>query len=460
MKNYISHLRSAVPAAMTVFVLLLGFSTLPASAAEAADEAGLAPGTAPVARDTVTTNVTDSVRIFFPLGSSVVSETFGDNAASFGALNGILHPGQGSRVFPTFVRFVGSASPDGSVKVNTKLSAKRAKSAADYVTGHFGELASVRSETSFLGRDWEGLLAIVRQDPAVPFQSQTVAFLQDVVYKVKSVGEKDSDDFVGKLRDLKDGAPYYYLEEYVFPKVRSAEVYVTYDLVGGPESQKPVVQESEEVTPPARQTPTEVVPVAPAPVQTVKQEYGKGFYMNLRTNMLYDVACVPTVGIEFYLGDNFSLAANGMYGWWNNVDKNYSYWRAYGGDLAIRKWFGKKAEEKPLQGNHLGVYGQVLAYDLQIGKSQVHQSDGLCWGAGFEYGYSLPIAYRLNIDFCIGVGVVYGSETTYSPILYLRKPVSDDLLYVGPTKAEITLIWQIGRKNTNPRGRHYEMKNK
>lgn len=38
------------------------------------------------------------------------------------------------------------------------------------------------------------------------------------------------------------------------------------------------------------------------------------------------------------------------------------------------------------------------------------------YAMGVEYGYSLPIARRLNIDFTIGVGYWGGKYYTYSPL--------------------------------------------
>lgn len=60
------------------------------------------------------------------------------------------------------------------------------------------------------------------------------------------------------------------------------------------------------------------------------------------------------------------MAANWMYGWWK-TDRQHWYWRAYGGDIAIRKWWGKAAGEKPLTGHHIGIYGQIFTYDFETG---------------------------------------------------------------------------------------------
>ena len=70
--------------------------------------------------------------------------------------------------------------------------------------------------------------------------------------------------------------------------------------------------------------------------------------------MLYDALLIPNIGLEVDLGKRWSIAANWMYGWWDN-DSRHWYWRAYGGDVAIRKWVGSAAGKKPLTGHHIGV---------------------------------------------------------------------------------------------------------
>lgn len=88
--------------------------------------------------------------------------------------------------------------------------------------------------------------------------------------------------------------------------------------------------------------------------------------MSLKTNLLYDAALVSNIGAEFYLGKGWSVGANWMYAWWNS-NKRHNYWRIYGGELDIRKYFGRRAQTKPLTGHHLGIYGQAFTYDFETG---------------------------------------------------------------------------------------------
>ena len=182
--------------------------------------------------------------------------------------------------------------------------------------------------------------------------------------------------------------------------------------------------------------------------QKAKCECEKPFYMAVKTNMLYDLAAVPNVGVEFYLGKNWSIAGNWGYSWWKS-DKSHWYWRYYGGDLAVRKWFGKAANNKPLTGHHAGIYGQILTYDFETG-NRGFLADRWSYAVGAEYGYSLPIARRLNIDFTMGLGYHWGEFKEYLPIdgHYVWQ-VTKNRKYIGPTKLEVSLVWLIGCGNYN-----------
>lgn len=171
-------------------------------------------------------------------------------------------------------------------------------------------------------------------------------------------------------------------------------------------------------------------------------------YLSLQTNLLYDLLITPNVGVEFYLGKNFSVDANWHYAWWKN-DNTHFYWRTYGGDLALRWWFGRNARLKPLTGHHVGIYGQMITYDFEFGRDGI-LGDRWSWAGGVEYGYSLPIAERLNLDFTLGFGYLWGEFYEYKPIdgHYVWQ-ATKHRRYMGPTKCEISLVWLLGCDNYN-----------
>lgn len=167
----------------------------------------------------------------------------------------------------------------------------------------------------------------------------------------------------------------------------------------------------------------------------------------LKTNMLYDVALVPNLGVELFWGNDWSVAGNWMYAWWGN-DGSHKYWRTYGGDVEVRRWFGSK---RPFNGHHVGVYAQMLTYDFERG-GRGYLGDKWSYGGGVSYGYSLPIFKCLNIDFAIGVGYIRGKYKEYLPMdgeyVWQGTKMRSQVI---PTKIEVSLVWFLGKTGRSAR---------
>lgn len=169
--------------------------------------------------------------------------------------------------------------------------------------------------------------------------------------------------------------------------------------------------------------------------------------MTLKTNLLYDAALIPNVGVEVAIGRQWTVGADWFYTWLSS-DHRHRYWQGYGGYVTLRRYFG--ANQSPLLvgggSHHVGLYALGLTYDVEWG-GRGYQAARFGFGGGLEYGYSMPIASRLSLDFSLGVGFQDGEYKTYDP---------QDGHYVwqstrkrhwwGPTKAEVTLKWILGRK--------------
>lgn len=180
------------------------------------------------------------------------------------------------------------------------------------------------------------------------------------------------------------------------------------------------------------------------------------FCMDIRTNLLHDALLLPDIGVEFHLGRRWSVVADWTYGWWK-TDREHWYWRACGGGLTLRKWFGKVSRIKPLTGHHLGLNGRLFTYDFETGgKGCIGGRPGaplwekMNYAVGLEYGYSVPIARRLNLDFAVSLGYSGGSYHEYEPVddCYVWQ-ATGQRRWFGPTKAEVSLVWLIGRGNHN-----------
>lgn len=116
--------------------------------------------------------------------------------------------------------------------------------------------------------------------------------------------------------------------------------------------------------------------------------------VSLRTNLLFDAAVIPNVGVEWGMGGRWSMLTNGMFIWLKN-DNRHRYWRWAVGDVELRCWL-IGSEWLPLErrwGWHVGPYAAVYRYDVEFG-GEGQRSD-FNWGVGGAVGY---MAYRPPLE--------------------------------------------------------------
>ena len=176
---------------------------------------------------------------------------------------------------------------------------------------------------------------------------------------------------------------------------------------------------------------------------------GKAQSFALKTNALYDLALIPNIGAEVTLGKQWTVSADWMYTWFSSNNR-HRYWQGYGGYLTVRRYFGKLSETSPwdgfaYRGHHVGAYLMLLTYDWETG-GRGYQSWKPSLGVGVEYGYSLPISRRLCLDFTLGFGYFGGQYEEYDPNpTWYTWRATKRLNWFGPTKAEVSLKWIIGK---------------
>ena len=401
-----------------------------------------------------------SVRLYFRQGYSQLEPDFRDNRRNLDRFVRQVKQAQADTLCRIGdIRIVASASPEGTSALNERLAARRGKSIGTLLLQLLPEVKG-RLYTSSAGIDWQGLTALVEADPQMPGREEALRILRHMPEWVVTDG-KVTDSRKRRLGMLLGGEAWRYMERNFFPELRGAGVEVDCEVryvqpAVQPEPQQPEVTEPQ----PAPEVPADTVPAPvavpreeePVPASVVAEVDKKPFYMAVKTNLLYDAVAVPNVGVEFYLKRGWTLGANWMYAWWSN-DSRHRYWRTYGGDVSIRKYLGRRAAGKPLTGYHLGVYGQLLTYDLEWG-GRGYLGDKWSYGAGLEYGYSLPIARRLNLDFTLGIGYLGGEYMEYLPIdNHYVWQATKQRHWFGPTKLEVSLVWLLGRGNANqPKG--------
>ena len=173
----------------------------------------------------------DSVKIYFSLGRSVLDTSIRENNRVLNYIRDSLRSHYADAVYRLKdVSVVGGASPEGSVKLNNRLSEKRASSVFEFLSENITLPSTQNQLTTHLGRDWRGLLTWVLKDENVPCREDVIALLQDIIYKSQD-GEREDDDNYGRLLRLKGGEPYRYLLKTAFPELRASYLVLQYDRI-------------------------------------------------------------------------------------------------------------------------------------------------------------------------------------------------------------------------------------
>ena len=396
-------------------------------------------------------------RFYFPVGGSTPEFSYRNNGSRLDSLLSGIRSRQAYSVLRR-ISMRSGASPEGNSVSNRCLSDERLASLRGLILERLSVPDSVFVCTSS-GNDWEGLASLVKASD-MPWREEVLRILRDTPVWVTRNGVV-VDSRKRQLMNLRGGRVWRYMAEYFFPELRYSSV-IECDF-------EPVtkVMDGDTVVLPRQVEPMDTVIVrdtierilvvhdtvqASVPVVNVS----KPFIMGLKTNLLYDALLVPNIGLEFYLGGGWSVGGSWMYAWWDN-DSRHRYWRVYGGEIDVRRYFGHRSVKKPLRGHHVGVYGQMITYDFEAGGRGYigGRPGGTLWekahyGAGVEYGYSFPVGKRLNLDLSIGLGYLGGVYYEYIPsgehYVWER---TRHRHWFGPTKAEVSLVWLLGRGNHN-----------
>lgn len=420
-------------------------------------------------------DVKDSVKIFFRQGKINLDPTLSDNQRALNRIADTLRSNYADSTYQLRkILVVGAASPEGPPGINRWLSEKR----ADVLFNHLSQYATLPDSlksSRFIGPDWMGLLKLAKNDPLLPFREETLSLLSQIAGEAEAgIGTQSNRQGsqlgqirsqLERIRSLRGGIPYQYMYKKYFPSLRASQLFLWYNraykpLIPSPMPEWEIVKLSVDTT--ITSDSIHIGPILIEPGQPRKLHY-----VALRTNMLYDALLMPNIGCEMYLGKSWSVAANWLYGWWK-TDRRHWYWRAYGGDIAVRKWLGKAAEEKPLTGHHIGIYAQIFTYDFAWGGRGYMggKPGGTIWNKmnhamGAEYGYSLPIARKLNIDFSLGMGYWGGIYHEYKPRNhYYVWQATKERHWIGPTKLEVSLVWLLGHGNANSNWKRKKEKKK
>ena len=397
-------------------------------------------------------SIQDSLRttIYFRPGYSLLELSYRDNAANMKALTQGIQTIKGNPcVQLQHIRILSAASPEGNSALNKRVAKRRGERLRDYLKETLVLPDSIFTVSS-AGEDWQGLAALIAKEKT-PWRNKALQIIRHTPEWVTRNG-KVVDGRKRQLQNLDGGKAWKYMLDNHFYTLRTGAVVVCEVKTLAAESTPSAAEARQEQarlesasqspsSPPFPAIPSQVHPSSESQAPPVAS------YFALKSNLLYDALLVPNLSLEASIGSGWTLGAGGMFAWWSK-DAKHRYWRIYGGGLEIRKYFGTLSKSKPLQGHHLGIYGDFLTYDFEFG-AKGYQSKAT-YAAGIKYGYSHPIAKRLNLDFALGIGYLHSNYKTYVPRdgCYVYQETKKRK-WLGPTQAEISLVWLLGKGNTN-----------
>ena len=70
-----------------------------------------------------------------------------------------------------------------------------------------------------------------------------------------------------------------------------------------------------------------------------EESVSSGFTPAVKTNLLYDAALVPNLGVEIPVARRWTVGIDGFWAWWSK-DRRHRYWQGYGAYVTLRHYFG------------------------------------------------------------------------------------------------------------------------
>ena len=390
----------------------------------------------------------DSLTIYFEISSGKADPALAGNGRKTDSLKRIiLRYGD----LPGFrMSMTGYASPDGTVRYNDWLSARRVEDVRRQLEDLTGEkFPDSAVDTVSVGVDWEGLAKLIAGGLTFKGSDEVLSIVTGMPLYVIEDG-KITGGRKKSLMDLHRGDVFRYMMDHVFPELRRVGVTVYYTVpeplpvlpsVKGP---GPVIQQAGH--------PLLQIGIKSRPVQ---ESYGKpqpekgpagasdvgNYRLALKTNFLSDIILMPSLEAEYLINDKWTVAAHGAVAWWSNgsAHKYYQLATIY---PEARWWFRTRG---PWHGHYLGAFAGGSWYDLENGGRGYKGEGGF---VGLSYGYMFPVGKRLSIEAGIGAGYLYTKYEEYLPVPYMGGThyvyqQTSQMHWLGPLKFKLALVWRL-----------------
>lgn len=165
----------------------------------------------------------------------------------------------------------------------------------------------------------------------------------------------------------------------------------------------------------------------------------------VKTNLLYDATTTPNLGLEMGVGKKHSMQLYyGLNPWEFDGDNGGKYFKHWLLSPEYRYWFCHR-----FQGSFVGIHGlggefNAANVKLPFGmykELRDHRYEGWYVGGGATYGYQWVLSRHWNFETSVGVGAIYAKFKKFECGECGRQTGDDHTVYVGPTKAVLSLLY-------------------
>lgn len=172
----------------------------------------------------------------------------------------------------------------------------------------------------------------------------------------------------------------------------------------------------------------------------------------IKTNLLYDLATALNIELELPIKQKWSITGEYIFPWWQREKSNFTM-QFLSGQIGVNYWLGNRQGKEVLTGWHVGLYGGIGKYDIQL--FQVNGEQGRFYQVGVGGGYSHSISKNLRLEYQLGIGITSTKykkydkvrDTKYGNIKVFRYPwETKRRTWVGPTQVRVSLVWLINHK--------------
>ena len=347
-----------------------------------------------------------SVTVYYPCGSSIISYK-----SNIHALDLFIHQvdsvGQRYIIKPVTLSVVSSASPEGGVMINRKLSRSRGRSVLDYLNTHSETFRSISSLVSCHTEELttNHLLGTSPKEsyPAMRYARVTLHFAGEGKDSLITSSQPDIDSISCGDSDT-----------------------TSTQVILAESATKP---ESLPDTPRGK-----VSPCRP--------------YLFLKTNMLYDLLTFVNASVEVPLTRNLTAEATIVYPWWRDASRHKTIQLRY---VAVTPRYYFSRDDMPYASLFAGLTIGGGEYDLQWTRRGVQ---GSMWHVSPVIGYSHYISQRWKMEYSASAGFVHTkyqkytqtADTPYGEIKVKDYPwVNKVLSTVLPTSLNVSVVYTFGK---------------